>query len=112
MKEKRTITIVRLALILVLVLVLSSCGSKSVVGDWEVVNDGTVVTFQSDGTMLEDGAPCGTYETTKNHLTLMDEDGDATVFEMDLDENILSLTVSGEEDGQYGSYTMKLRKIS
>lgn len=31
---------------------------------------------------------------------------------LDLDENILSLTISGEEDGQYGSYTMKLRKIS
>ena len=112
MKGKRVITIVHLVLILAMVLVLSSCGSRSIVGDWELVNEGTIVTFEKDGTMLADGKLVGTYERTKKHLTLMDEDGTPIVFEMDIDDNILSLTISGEEEGQYESETMKLRKLS
>lgn len=99
----------------ILVLLLSACGKNSVVGVWEATGEDAgeyYMIFNRDGTVESDTEYIGTYEVSENHLTMMGDNGEAIIFDMELDGDIMILSFTDTSDIFPETSTTRLHRVS
>lgn len=116
MEKKRSIRLMPIILIaFMLILLLSACGKNSVVGVWEATGEDAgeyYMIFNRDGTVESDTHYIGTYEVSKDHLTMIGDNGEAIIFDMDLDGDTMILSYTDMSDIFPETSTTRLRRVS